>query len=1094
MRLLKENKILANLKESEESVDGLTIKEVTDKLFGGYLDKDVSDVDIDILVAFVYDSSTTPDDEYYRFIDILAKRTKVVKYNANSPYGEVLVCDFSSVFKPYNEELKAVFDMDNSEFVEDEAYYEAVLNLEGLLPGFAGESTYKELSDILEGKTSEPIKEEVEEKNEIINPNDEVYAKELYEVNLWDGSGYSLYDFKVYADYEEQALERVVAYCEKESMSGLIMTTEEVKKFVEDDFSDLLKDYNDDWMDVATEYLDYIYVDATMEGASQPYFVRGENARVKTINKEDLGEAVKTNLKESAYANNKILDAVKDYGIVSVNLDETNCTITFRVPRARKDVPGTTVDPEYDDGYVCATIDFIERVESALRDLGMDVDVFGEGESAKDFGTFTLDYEPKAKGSYKQSVVLPEAVSLDEGTSIPRNARKIKIGDEEYFKDGNNWGKTSEKDLAIPRRYPSRFLRGQGDIEVIETDDNYKPRRTKEYKVLQGRYENRWEDLVSYDTSDEAAMKDLRQNVKDYRENEPNILHRVITRREPLDEAVTTSEPTLATDENKTDAVKKVRDYLNYELQDDDTETGGVAFDGETVADFIGDAGIKDTDELDKLNKALVSCGIKPISEGYDPGYRGNDYWDLSDEYVNGGLSDRELAWELIKMYDSHDAAVKAFREITGGKKMPKMGPDFEDIKEITPEESHQLVMEWNSDRTSIPRGRFISQEGDKYVVIDNRTGDCWVEEFNNKGSAIDYLEDRIEADGSKINESKETDDEQGKIADAIHMEFKKSKDKSEKALKKICDKHNMTVSDFLYVDGYMSFEELIDELKELNESGTATTEDKMCGFIGDLFRNMAEGFKANSESLYDWCEGGDTFRNAGYSEEECQKLDKMLTEINPLVQEINGVLFHYAGEELNESAEGTAITSIVSKEDIDLVDKLDNMIDNEISEEIYNKCMDPETLKKIEEEVWKLMNDSSEPFSKAEYYEGLADEYEAADDHDLKSAEVYNCDLLYMVAIANVLGLPRPEDSGDVLSESAKNVKESVDWDKIERENEEERRKALDWIQDTDSWEEVSEKYWEVNGDHLGKEFYIDNLPDDELADFILTYFDDRF
>lgn len=51
---------------------------------------------------------------------------------------------------------------------------------------------------------------------------------------------------------------------------------------------------------------------------------------------------------------------------------------------------------------------------------------------------------------------------------------------------------------------------------------------------------------------------------------------------------------------------------LNYELKDDDTPTGGTAFAGETVRDFI--ESIDDNiSNLGSLNKALTECGIKPV-------------------------------------------------------------------------------------------------------------------------------------------------------------------------------------------------------------------------------------------------------------------------------------------------------------------------------------------------------------------------------------------------------------------------------------------------------------------------------------------------
>lgn len=108
-------------------------------------------------------------------------------------------------------------------------------------------------------------------------------------------------------------------------------------------------------------------------------------------------------------------------------------------------------------------------------------------------------------------------------------------------------------------------------------------------------------------------------------------------------------------------------------------------------------------------------------------------------------------------------------------------------------------------------------------------------------------------------------------------------------------------------------------------------------------------------------------------------------------------------------------ITEYVKYEDIDLIDKLDNMYCSEISEEIFEKCMKKETFKKIEEKVWELMNDKDSEFAKAEFYDGLFDEDESEDEHYIWTSCLYNCDLLYMTAIAYVLGLEIPESSGDV-------------------------------------------------------------------------------
>lgn len=133
-----------NINESAEDTS-MTLKEYAMKLHEGDIDMDVTDTEIDMVVAFVYNFNNTPEDNYDRFLNLLGERTKVVKANDWS-----LECDFSSVFKPYEDKLQDFFNMEYSEF--DEAWAEAVLNLEGLIPGMSGEKTYGELIDILEGK------------------------------------------------------------------------------------------------------------------------------------------------------------------------------------------------------------------------------------------------------------------------------------------------------------------------------------------------------------------------------------------------------------------------------------------------------------------------------------------------------------------------------------------------------------------------------------------------------------------------------------------------------------------------------------------------------------------------------------------------------------------------------------------------------------------------------------------------------------------------------------------------------------------------------------------------------------------------------
>lgn len=58
---------------------------------------------------------------------------------------------------------------------------------------------------------------------------------------------------------------------------------------------------------------------------------------------------------------------------------------------------------------------------------------------------------------------------------------------------------------------------------------------------------------------------------------------------------------------------KLIKDVLNVVLQDDNAEYGGTSFNGETVADFIGEIGLTQEQSVKELNKALKECGIKEI-------------------------------------------------------------------------------------------------------------------------------------------------------------------------------------------------------------------------------------------------------------------------------------------------------------------------------------------------------------------------------------------------------------------------------------------------------------------------------------------------
>lgn len=122
---------------------------------GGWLDTDVTDTDIDLLVAFVWDANSKIEDEYDRFLSLLANNVEV-KQVPNEKYN--MICDFSGYFRKFNDELKKLYDDEgwdiDGDFDEDETYYDLVLCLEGLISGYSSERVYGKLNKILMGNRS----------------------------------------------------------------------------------------------------------------------------------------------------------------------------------------------------------------------------------------------------------------------------------------------------------------------------------------------------------------------------------------------------------------------------------------------------------------------------------------------------------------------------------------------------------------------------------------------------------------------------------------------------------------------------------------------------------------------------------------------------------------------------------------------------------------------------------------------------------------------------------------------------------------------------------------------------------------------------
>ena len=161
------------------------------------------------------------------------------------------------------------------------------------------ESLFSASDDVIEDSKEKGLYTESEDEEiVVINPDDKNFYDKLYKVFLYSGVGVSGVTYKVYADYEEQALEIAVAYAE-DNAPGVLIDIEEVSE---------------------DEESLYIYIDATEYGASQPYYISIQSSL------EELDNTL-TESEEYKGMDKKLRDFANKYDIDSNDLDEVLYTI-----------------------------------------------------------------------------------------------------------------------------------------------------------------------------------------------------------------------------------------------------------------------------------------------------------------------------------------------------------------------------------------------------------------------------------------------------------------------------------------------------------------------------------------------------------------------------------------------------------------------------------------------------------------------------------------------------------------------------------------------------------------------------------------------
>lgn len=122
------------------------------------------------------------------------------------------------------------------------------------------------------------LKEFVEKDDDIELINSTEDGSKQYVISLWNGNGYGLGAWRVFADEVKSALDLVVAHLEGEGKTEYFcdgdVETEEERMRNEGKDDEEIQNEIDEWA---------MYVDATMEGANKPHYVRVENLKIREI-------------------------------------------------------------------------------------------------------------------------------------------------------------------------------------------------------------------------------------------------------------------------------------------------------------------------------------------------------------------------------------------------------------------------------------------------------------------------------------------------------------------------------------------------------------------------------------------------------------------------------------------------------------------------------------------------------------------------------------------------------------------------------------------------------------------------------------------
>lgn len=410
--------------------------------------------------------------------------------------------------------------------------------------------------------------------------------------------------------------------------------------------------------------------------------------------------------------------------------------------------------------YIAKTKDEAERIKRSRGDSVRfvdsinGIDYYKVDDSEKDL--FRVDESKQLNETeYGKDVTYPSIKT----SRIPRNATKLK-GIGRHNGESNTFVKTKSGwtyDHNGVYVNPDTIRYGYTDVEVLETDPNYKPNRTKPEYVVQGNYGYGWEDLTASDNQAEA-----RNDLKAYRENETGVAHRLITRRVPVTENL---KEAFKPSDSGIQSVKCYNRY-NYTIQELRVDNDNKTFERGNFTAGKADKKTKNRQEFEDIVDTLKELGYTEIK---------SDYRSMRNKSRKGTPTNVEEGYELSPRIDYNpnhlrDEEGKVMADRWYASKWPDDKVGIEQLKGITLDDALKDRSILGHCDTQV-RERVYAQL-DKYIPLSKESP---MYKEKNESKSIDESKAThcvyFEQDGIEQVEFEGTEDECERYISAIQAE-----------------------------------------------------------------------------------------------------------------------------------------------------------------------------------------------------------------------------------------------------------------------------------------------------------------------------------